>query len=154
MTELEHIVDQIERSFHGRAWHGPSVLEALEGVDAELATKKLHPELHSIWELAVHLLVTIDVLRGRIAGTVGDVDEAAYWRSIDETSPAAWDEACQLLEVQHQALVEEIRRFDSAQLDQPLFSIGSPAFNNFLGQAQHNSYHAGQIMIMKRLLSS
>ncbi len=153
MTEIEHIVDQIERSYRGGAWHGPSVLEALEGVNAELAAGKLCPELHSIWEITVHLRVTIDILLGRIAGKLGFVDEAGHWRSIDEFSQVAWDDARQLLEARHESLVETIRCFDTSRLDQPLISGGSPAFNNFFGQAQHNAYHAGQIMVMKRLLA-
>jgi hypothetical protein len=34
--DLVRIVEQLQRSFEGEAWHGPSVVEALEGVTAEL----------------------------------------------------------------------------------------------------------------------
>lgn len=36
MTEIERIRDQFRRGFHGEAWHGPALLEALDGVSAEL----------------------------------------------------------------------------------------------------------------------
>lgn len=37
MTELDHILDQIDRSFRGDAWHGPSVWEVLADIDAAKA---------------------------------------------------------------------------------------------------------------------
>jgi uncharacterized damage-inducible protein DinB len=41
-AKRDRIVDQLERAFEGEAWHGPSVLEALEGVTWK---KALPPDL-------------------------------------------------------------------------------------------------------------
>ena len=32
MTEIERIIDQLNRAFVGEAWHGPGVIEILDGV--------------------------------------------------------------------------------------------------------------------------
>ncbi|HMB91618.1 MAG TPA: PQQ-dependent sugar dehydrogenase [Rhodothermales bacterium] len=42
-TELQRLEEQLERALEGEAWHGPSVLEVLDGVSAHQATA--HPPL-------------------------------------------------------------------------------------------------------------
>ncbi len=57
-TELERLESQLKRSFEGPAWHGPSVLEALEGLTPEAAQAHPVPGAHSVWELVLHLAGT------------------------------------------------------------------------------------------------
>ena len=52
-TELERLELQIQRSFEGPAWHGPSVLEALQGLRAEGAQAYPIAGAHSVWELVL-----------------------------------------------------------------------------------------------------
>lgn len=152
--ELTHIIDQIERSYRGDAWHGPSVGEVLQGVDAAQAQFRLTPGGHSIWELALHLRATVDILLGRIAGTVGAVEDEAYWPAVPAPSEEAWRKALAELGERHDTLIAALTQFDPARLDGPLFAGGSTAINNFLGHAQHNAYHGGQIALMKKALRS
>ena len=37
MTEIERILDQLQRAYEGNAWHGPSVREVLTGITAAQA---------------------------------------------------------------------------------------------------------------------
>lgn len=41
MTEIERIVDQLNRAFEGEAWHGPAVMDILEGITAQQAAARL-----------------------------------------------------------------------------------------------------------------
>ncbi|PYQ46578.1 MAG: hypothetical protein DMF78_26090 [Acidobacteria bacterium] len=50
-SEIERLEAQLEAAFEGPAWHGPSVLEALDGVTAEGASAHPLTGAHSIWEL-------------------------------------------------------------------------------------------------------
>ncbi|MFI5230057.1 MAG: hypothetical protein ACHQWU_13370, partial [Gemmatimonadales bacterium] len=49
------ILDALEESYTGPAWHGPSVIEALAGVDARTASHKPDADRNSIHELVLHL---------------------------------------------------------------------------------------------------
>src|SRR4051812_24265041 len=40
VTELQRLADTIRRAYEGDAWHGPSLSEVLEGVDAVRASTK------------------------------------------------------------------------------------------------------------------
>jgi len=154
MTELERLVDQIERSFRGNAWHGPSVLEVLDGVDAKAARVRTVAAGHTIWELTLHLRATMEIISGRIAGTVGEVEEDVYWPLPDDLSEEAWQALLAELPPRHEALVAAIAKFAPSRLDAVLFAGGSAAYNNFWGHAQHNTYHAGQIALLKKLAPS
>src|SRR6266853_1935870 len=54
-TEAARIADQLRRAFDGTAWHGPSLMELLDGVDAATAAAKPLAKVHSIWELVLHI---------------------------------------------------------------------------------------------------
>ena len=49
--KLEHVFGT---SATHRAWHGPSLMRALEGLDADQAKAKPIGGLHSIWEIVKH----------------------------------------------------------------------------------------------------
>ena len=48
MRERQVLLDLIDRAFREQAWHEPSVLETLEGVDAASAAKRPLKPVHSI----------------------------------------------------------------------------------------------------------
>jgi len=54
-SEAVRIADQLRRAFYGSAWHGPSVLELVKDIDAKTAAAKPLDEVHSIWELLLHV---------------------------------------------------------------------------------------------------
>src|SRR5260370_40676654 len=68
VSVIAQIAEQLRRAFDGSAWHGPSMLELLEDVDAETAAARPIPNVHSIWELVLHTAVWGRVVRRRIAG--------------------------------------------------------------------------------------
>ena len=41
VSEARRIADQLQRAFHGSAWHGPGVFELLENVNAATAAASL-----------------------------------------------------------------------------------------------------------------
>lgn len=55
MTEIQRIVDQLNRAFEGEAWHGPAVMDILEGITAQQAAARPFNGTHSIWEIVLHI---------------------------------------------------------------------------------------------------
>lgn len=150
MTEAGRIADQLRRAFEGPAWHGPSVLEALETVDAARAAAHPVPNVHSIWEIVLHLTTWDDVIRRRLGGEVVRSEDAADWPEVGEATEAGWREALARLRRGHQALHATLLALDDATLDQPPYPGSSTRYVSAHGQVQHNLYHAGQIMLLRR----
>ena len=94
MSEVQRILDQLERACEGNAWHGPSVRELLKGISARQAAAKSVPAGHSIWEIVLHLAAWQDVVRRRLAGeTIIDLPPELDWPAVPGTSETAWRQA-------------------------------------------------------------
>ena len=151
-------MDQVRRAYTGDAWHGPSVMEALSGVSAEAAAKKPIHNAHSIWELVLHMTTWVKVTRRRFQGEAVQVSEAEDFPPVAETSEAAWRAALAGLQKANHDLIAAL----AAVADEPDFSkrlnATVPGKDHSVyvllhGIVQHNLYHAGQIVLLKKALS-
>jgi uncharacterized damage-inducible protein DinB len=155
MREVERIARQMRQALAGPAWHGPSVMELLRDVAADTAAARPIPGAHSIWELALHLAATQDVIRRRIGGEPAGRDEAEFWPPAPaEPDAAAWRALLERLERQEAELTAAVAAFPDDRLGEPLMPTGSSAYDNFHGHAQHHTYHAGQIALLKKAAAS
>ena len=151
MSEMVRIADQIKRAFEGPAWHGPSVREALEGVDSRQAMERPIGAAHSIWEIVLHLAAWSETVRGRLQGQRIEEPEAGDWPEVKNTDKKAWAEALRWLEQSDRDLRQAVAAFPETRLDQPSSPGGSySAYVLLHGAAQHYIYHAGQIAILKK----
>ena len=152
------ILAMLEESYAGPAWHGPSVLEALDGVSASIAACKPAAERNSIWELVLHLAHGRHLLIERTTGAQIDAFPRAirepWWPvSPTDTSDAAWRADLALLDERQRILMDAIRHATPAQLARlPQGSQHSVA-RQLLGMALHDSYHAGQIRLLALTLA-
>jgi len=151
MTEVERIEDQMKRAFEGNAWHGPAVLEVLEGVGAEQAARRPIAAAHSIWELVLHMNTWKDIAERRLGGDpVKEVPPELDFPPVQGTDAAAWQAAQDGLAATHQRLTHALGRLRDAQLDEPPPGYGLSRYVLLHGVIQHDLYHAGQIAILKK----
>jgi uncharacterized damage-inducible protein DinB len=155
MSEIERILDQLQRAYEGNAWHGPAVREVLAGVSAAQAHARPLQKAHSIWELVQHIAVWEDVGRRRLTGDRAQIaiSSPEDWPPPEDTSEAAWEQAKAALDRGHQALVEAISQTPESRLDEPIFEGMSTVYVTLHGVIQHDLYHAGQIAILRKALS-
>jgi hypothetical protein len=67
MNELDRIRDQIVRTtLEGDAWHGPSLMDVLSGLDARSASVRPIPDAHTSWEILLHIVACADVVLSRL----------------------------------------------------------------------------------------
>ena len=75
MSESDRICKQMKQAFEGEAWHGPSMLETLDGVGASTVAAKPIAKMHSIWEIVLHLIATQQLmLRGLVEYKICAID--------------------------------------------------------------------------------
>ncbi len=149
-TEIAMLADQLERSFRGGAWHGPAVSEALAGVGAAAAAARPIPSAHSIWELTRHLTTWIDVARRRAGGEVPEVAPEEDWPPTSGADEAAWTETLDALDEAHRKLLATLLDLDDGRLADPVAGSDPTLRGLLLGIVQHNTYHAGQIVLLKK----
>ena len=73
MIEVRRIVELARQALEGEAWHGPAVLEILEGMSATVAATKPVPGAHSIWEILRHLSYKQEVYSSILSSHTVDV---------------------------------------------------------------------------------
>jgi uncharacterized damage-inducible protein DinB len=149
-SERDRILNQLERAFEGEAWHGPSVLEALEGVSWKEAHEKAIPTAHSIWELVLHITAWEDTVRRRLLGESPQITDEQNFPTIEKPSAASWQEALDALRAGHLLLAEVAGRITDDQLDQAPSNRTTTRYILLHGIIQHDIYHAGQIAILKK----
>ncbi len=153
MGEVTGIVDQLRRAFAGEAWHGPAVLEMLEGVTAALAAARPVHGAHSIWELALHISAWEGAVRGRLRGERGELSGGEDWPAVRDTSEQAWKQCIERVRQVHEDLCVAVSELDESRLDQPIVSGMSSVYVNLHGVIQHSLYHAGQIALLKKSMT-
>jgi uncharacterized damage-inducible protein DinB len=148
MTEVERIKEQLRRSVEGEAWHGPSLREVLADVTAEEATARPIVGVHTIEEIARHISYWFVATRRRIGGALVIPTEAEQWP--DAAIP--WPQQRAHLETSYGELMEAIGRFTDDKLTIPIAGKPYDVYFQLHGLTQHNTYHAGQIALLKRAI--
>jgi hypothetical protein len=160
---IELLIDSLNEAYRGPAWHGPSLRAALRGLDGRQATLRPGAGRHNCWELAVHAAFWKYAVRRRLVGG----KQAAFPHpgsnfferpSREETASAsslakAWKQDLALLDKAHEELCATVAALSPASLNRP--SRGHRQTPRFMieGIAMHDVYHAGQIQLLRRLLS-
>jgi len=156
MREIDRILDQMDRAFSGDAWHGPSLMHAIDGIPAEEASKHPIRGAHSIWELVHHASSWNSIVLHRLQGEEVKVTGERDWPPVWEVSEAAWKRAVENLSESYARLREAVAKIPDELLDrvdQRTSGADTSRYMVLHGMIQHNSYHAGQIAILKKALS-
>jgi DinB superfamily len=147
----EALDDQLRRSMEGEAWHGPSVREALDGIQAGDAARHPIPGAHSCWELVLHLCGSYRLVLRRLDGDAAPLSRDEDWPEVPAPTEENWQRDVASLYALNARLRAAVRHFPVERLFEPL--VPDPAysaFTQFVGLTQHDLYHAGQIVLLKR----
>jgi hypothetical protein len=140
----------IDEGYSRKTWHGPNLRQSLKGVSAKQAAWRPAPDRHNIWELTLHAAYWKYVVRRKIEGGKRGsfvLQGSNFFNRPEQgkATEAAWRADRALLEKEHHALVEAIRKI----LPTPRAKKLLPAL---YGIAFHDIYHAGQIRLLRRLM--
>src|SRR5213593_2121517 len=149
MRPIERLLDQLNRAYGGEAWHGPALRELLEDVTEEEAKAHLIAGVHSILELVVHVIATMDMVSTRLAGSPRELTTEEDWSDVTRTS---WPAALEELDHAESRVADAVARLTPEDLDRIVVGKDYTTYVMVHGVVQHNLYHAGQIAILKKVL--
>lgn len=158
MDIREYSIDVLRRSFDGEAWHGPALSEALEGVSANEAADHPIARAHSIWEITLHATGWADEVARRLGGATPGEPEQGDWPTVGEPSEAVWLSTLQRLAEARTAVLQAVEQLPAEKFEERLGTADAPLGTGhthagmIVGLAQHNVYHAGQIVILRKAL--
>lgn len=155
---IKDVLELLDPPTGFQPWHGgPSLMGCLRGIDAKQAAWKPAPERNSIWNLVLHMAywkysiirkLNPDFPKGfeRSPSNFPDVPG-------DQTEKN-WKKDKDLLKKTHQILVEEITKFPHEKLDDTCPSKKEWTYSQLItGITAHDTYHIGQIQVLKKLFA-
>ena len=150
MSESKFIADQLRRAFYGSAWHGPALVELLNDVNAVKAAARPLPNVHSIWELVLHIAAWDRAVLRRLGGEKVQLKALENFPRVTVATEAAWRKAVADTKRTHDTLVNSVSRLSDARLRDRVPGKRYNFHHMLHGLAQHELYHAGQIAILKK----
>jgi uncharacterized damage-inducible protein DinB len=153
MSEIDRILDQMDRAFSGDAWHGPPLKSLLDGLLAEDASKHPLDGAHSIWEIVQHITTWNTVVRRELVGETLTITPEQDWPPVWEASDAAWQRSVESLVEARSRLRTVVQGLRDEELDEkPSKRTNNSRYVMLHGVVQHDLYHAGQIAVLKKAL--
>ena len=150
MSRATRLAKHIERTVTGPMWHGPALVDVLEGVDAKRARTRPVAGAHSIWEIVLHITAWADIARQRIQGeATGDPTPEQDWPPVSDAD-ADWPRAVDRMSETHRLLAAEARQLSDEQLDALVPGLEYSVAVLLHGIIEHGTYHGGQIALLKR----
>jgi hypothetical protein len=151
MHETQRIADQLRRSHNGSAWHGPALKELLSGVTSERAAARPLPELHSIWEIVLHIDSWQRVALGALQGhPMPSLPFAGDWPAVQSQVEPDWRKAVEALARGNGELTAAVCKLSDSRLEAVVPGRDYSFYYLLHGVTQHNLYHAGQIALLKK----
>jgi uncharacterized damage-inducible protein DinB len=152
MTEVQRILDQMDRAFAGDGWHGPSLMALLEGVSAEDASQHSIRGAHSIWELVNHIAAWHRIVHQRLNGELVELTGEIDWPPVRDANEVAWQRALESLSESRARLRGVVEGLGDDLLQEKPAGNADSRYITLHGVVQHDLYHAGQIAVLKKAL--
>jgi uncharacterized damage-inducible protein DinB len=157
---LNDLTKVLRRSYDGRAWHGPALTEALAGVDAAAAAARPIADAHTIAELVHHVAAWTREVARRLGGAPPRMPVEGDWPDPSVPMDAArWERLRAELAEARGALVAALGAFPAERLGERVGDVSEAALGGastfaqtVIGLAEHNAYHGGQVVLLRRLI--
>lgn len=149
---IDRYLEDLDLGFEKDTWH-MAFRKSLEGLTAEQAAWA-PPDRHSIWQIANHVALWKEYVADRLAGLPPRPqgwEQQADWAEVGEIAEDAWRAAVQRVTDAHARLRAEIARRSDEDLDRPYAEGEGPLYTVPQGAAKHDSYHCGQIHLLRAL---
>ena len=148
--ELEKIIENLDTVFRGDAWHGPSMMELLNSMPAEVVAEKKSVSKFTISQLVFHLTVWRKYVLKKLEGDIHfDLisDEDNYGNAA-QTNAKNWKNLIADLKNSQEKLVEKLEELDDSILTKTVPGNYYDFYKLLTGLIQHDTYHLGMIWVL------
>jgi uncharacterized damage-inducible protein DinB len=149
-SDIEKFKKLFADHYSGDPWIEVNILQTLDSITAKEAAQKIG-NLNSIWSIVNHMIGWRETLLKRISNE--DIASPAdnFFGPISDHSPLAWKETLARLASSQDALLFYLSAQNPGMDEYP--NKGSYSrFELLQGILQHDVYHLGQIVLIRKLL--
>ena len=103
-----------------------------------------------MWEIILHITTWAGAVRRRLGGEAVQLSPEQDWPGVTNTTEVAWSASIEALKHAHAELLESMSRLDDSRLKDIVPGKDYSVYLMLHGLIQHDLYHAGQIVILKK----
>jgi len=151
-TEIERIIDQVDRLHSGKNWVGTNFDELLSSVTEDNANLEIPNFNNTIHQICRHLVSDFLVLK-RLEGTDYELGLNESWPQQSQISLSFKTTRKEIYEIKTK-LIAELEILSDDQLDQPILPGCRSYYENLHGYIQHSYYHLGQISLINKFIEN
>lgn len=152
-NEINRIVKQFEAMQHGDCWIGTNFKELLQGVDHKMAMARVEEKANSIWMLVGHITYWRTAVVNRLTGSDNPPPFSDFYLP-DEANTENWHQALHDFEAAYHLLRNALHHFNEDNLHKHSVKKEQTNYELIMGCLQHDAYHFGQLMLLKKLLAT
>lgn len=146
--EISRIIHMLQNTYDGAAWHGPSILEVLSKINADIAFKQ-SSHIHRICELVQHITAWRIFAIKRLEGdAVFEITQNENWKTFTKQDEAAWKVIKEDLAESQETLIKRLSQANDALLDEDVEGKAYDYYTLIHGVIQHDLYHLGEIALL------
>lgn len=155
-NKIKELKKKFETVYEGSPWYGDSIKSLLKKISAKTALTKSNKNSHSIAELVSHMISWREFLLKRLQGDKEfDVDQenSFQWSRIDSNEKTAWKSLLKELDKNQRKILGKLEKLDDDFLTTPVSKRKYKMNYLIEGVIQHDLYHAGQILLLAKLIN-
>ncbi len=149
MNEISRIKKLITDHFDGNPWLDVSIKGTLKKVTARQAVKKVG-DLNSIWQIVNHMIDWREALCKKLKGETITVTENNFFEDVIDVSEKEWRLTLKRLERSQKDILSFLTTLREFDFDK-VYSNGHTSYEHLQAILQHDAYHLGQIVLLKKL---
>lgn len=151
-NEINRIVKQFAQLQHGDCWIGNNFKEVLLGINANNAIRNIDGQTNSIWQMLSHIIYWRSKVVNRLTGSDNPPPFLDFLLP-DEPTEEKWKQTLHDFEAAYHSLRNTILHFNEEKFDKPTPKKDQTNYELIIGCLQHDAYHLGQMMMLKKGLA-
>ncbi|HKO77039.1 MAG TPA: DinB family protein [Flavobacterium sp.] len=152
MSESKRISNLYQSIYNGNPWLEVTLANTLKDITAEQAYRKINPDLNTIWEIVNHLIQWRRNILRRMQGEIITTPDHNYFVPVIDPSEVAWQQSLQNLAKSQELWNSFFESFDDKDFEKIYPNNNHTYYEHIHGIIQHDVYHLGQIVILKKLV--
>jgi uncharacterized damage-inducible protein DinB len=154
MNEQKRIANLFKQLFNGHPWIDVNIVESLSTITAKQAASRPLQECNTIWEIVNHMVAWRKNVLCRMNDEVIETPSHNYFEPVTDQSEEAWAQTKIDLENSQSEWAQYLEQLDTKEFDKIYPITGLTYYEHILGIVQHDAYHLGQIVMLRKVVSN
>ncbi len=149
--DISKVNKLIKDHYNGNPWIDTTIAATLKQLTAKQAAVKIG-ELNSIWQIVNHMIMWRTALIARVMDKPISHPDNNYIEEIKDTSAATWKQTIKRFERSQKDITSFLGSSEDELLDKVSPSSGYSYYELVMSIVIHDSYHLGQIVLIKKMM--